>query len=108
MKIIVKQYGKEVEVLKTFGNEAVVTDCYNREVKICTWADAMNYIDTNGGRTCSGRYYYDDVDEAWEGYVEGFGGCDVDMTKEEFVSSLNESTIAELSQGEIEFLEDEE
>ena len=108
MKIIVKQYGKKVETLKTFGNEAVMTNCYNREVRIHTWADAMNYIDTDGGRTCTGRYYYDDVEEAWEDYVESFGGCDVDMTKEEFISSLDASTIAELSQGEIEFVEDEE
>lgn len=107
MKIIVKQFGKIVEELTSWSdNEPVMRDCRNHEVKIDTWAAAMNYIETDGNRTAgSGDYYYDTVEDAAKSLIDG----GVYETAEEVVEFYNNNRylIGELSDGELVF-EDED
>ena len=83
-------------------------DCYNREVRINSWADAMNYIETDAYRKCTGVVYYDTAEDAYESYCDGFCGNKPDMSFEEFEKNLDKWTIGDMCGGYIEEIDDEE
>lgn len=79
-----------------FGNFRA-GDAFGHSIIINTWADAMNYLNTDGGRTMgNGLFYYNSIDDA----AEDFGG-DLELAQR----VLKPSQVAELCAGKIEIEE---
>lgn len=97
MNILIYQNGKQIE---KFKNVEYMTDCYAQRVYLETWADYMNYINTDGRRTCgNGDYYYD----TWEEVA-----VDMNKTVADVIATFPKHLVAEACDGYIVEEEEEE
>lgn len=91
-----------------FGKLLTTLACFRPQVKIKTWAEAMNYIETNGYHHDTEIVYFNSAEDAYIDYVHGFGNAPVDYTFSEFKKIIKPDTVADMCRGRIEFVEHKE